>query len=265
MIPASVPSITPSLSPTKKPSFTPSLKPTISPSILSSVQPSTNPSSAPTTIPSIYSSLKPSQHPSNHPSELPTVIPTAKPSITPSVDPTLVPSTSPTTVPSMIPTPTPSSVPPLIPTRPVFNVAIFGTASQSCLWDSAVASRAIDGNTDTNYFNGSVAVTCSMFQAWWKVELSFEIEINKIIVWNRIDDVPERLSNSDVIILDRNNNEIVSRYIDDSTSVEKFKFEFADGNFGSTVMVKLRGTNALTLAEVEVLSYSDSAHPSISP
>ena len=149
-------------------------------------------------------------------------------------------------------------------THPVFNVAVFGTASQSCTFQWGVASLAIDGNTDTNWMRGSVTHTCSMFEAWWKVDLAFETEINKISLWNRMDAVSERLSNSDVVILDNNNNEIASKYIGDTTGVEKITFEFAEGTFGNAVMVKLRGSAYLSLAEVEVLSYSDSAQPSVS-
>ena len=169
--------------------------------------------------------------------------------------------------PTARPSAQPSSIPSEFPTRPTFNVAIFGTASQSCTseWDNG-AHTAIDGNTDGYLNNGSVTHTCFMLEAWWKVDLAFETEINKIIVWNRVDGCcPYRLSNSDVVILDNNNNEIVSRYIGDTTGVEKITFEFTDGTFGSTVMVKLRGTEFLSLAEVEVLSYSDSAQPSASP
>ena len=85
----------------------------------------------------------------------------------------------------------------MLPPRPVFNFAAFGTASQSCAdpyWNG-VTSLAIDGNRDTNFNNGSVTYTCNVFQPWWKVDLAFEIKINKIIIWNRMDDVSERLLN----------------------------------------------------------------------
>ena len=62
--------------------------------------------------------------------------------------------------------------------------------------------------------------------------------------------VSERISNRDVIFSDNNYNEIASRYIGNTSGVEKITFEFADGTLGSTVMVKLRGTEKLPLAEV---------------
>ena len=151
------------------------------------------------------------------------------------------------------------------PSRQLYNVAIYGTASQIHTNYGGIASRAIDGNTNGNFGNGSVTHTWGGRQAWWRVELPFETDIQKIRLWNRDDCCKERLSNSDVFILDDNNNAVTSRYIGDASQMREITFDFPGGIFGQAVLVKLRGRDYLSLAEVEVLSFSDSAAPSSSP
>ena len=48
-------------------------------------------------------------------------------------------------------------------------------------------SRAVDGNTDGNYNNGSVAITGSALNPWWKVDLGETCYIDAVDVWNRTD------------------------------------------------------------------------------
>ena len=47
------------------------------------------------------------------------------------------------------------------------------------------AAKAVDGNTDGNYYNGSVAVTNDEFQPWWQVDLGAVYDISSIEVFNR--------------------------------------------------------------------------------
>ena len=142
------------------------------------------------------------------------------------------------------------------PTRPVFNFAnLVGDATQSCTEHDSPASLAIDDNTDENWHNGSVSHTCTMLQAWWRVDFGVEVNIHKIIVWNRMDWGSWRLNDSDVIILDNNDNEVASNHIVLASEVAKFEFEYPDETIGSAVMVKLRTTAEVNLAEVQVLSH----------
>ncbi len=47
------------------------------------------------------------------------------------------------------------------------------------------SAKAVDGNTDGNYYNGSVAATNEEFQAWWQVDLGAVYDISSIEVFNR--------------------------------------------------------------------------------
>ena len=74
------------------------------------------------------------------------------------------------------------------------NVALLGTASQSSSWSGdgnplARASNAIDGNTDGNYYGGSVQHTNSDSGlpvgngfAWWQVALDQNYLIDSITI-----------------------------------------------------------------------------------
>src|SRR3712207_7898437 len=71
-------------------------------------------------------------------------------------------------------TPGTASSSPLVPVEPQTgetNLALGQPATQSSTgWDSP-AGRAVDGNTDGNWFNGSVTHTEGDYQAWWQVDL----------------------------------------------------------------------------------------------
>ncbi len=66
----------------------------------------------------------------------------------------------------------------------------------------ADAWHAVDGNTDGNYFNGSVTHTNGESQPWWHVDLGASSGIGNIDLWNRTDCCPERLSNYYVFVSD---------------------------------------------------------------
>lgn len=77
------------------------------------------------------------------------------------------------------------------------NIAIGKSASQSSTlagYPSAVASSAIDGNTDGNFFDGSVSHTNADANAWWQVDLGASASITSIAIWNRTDCCSGRLS-----------------------------------------------------------------------
>jgi len=65
-----------------------------------------------------------------------------------------------------------------------------------------VATRAIDGNTDGAYNNGSVAHTeVNTDDPWWEVDLLTERPLERIVVWNRIE-AAERLEGFRLVALD---------------------------------------------------------------
>ena len=89
------------------------------------------------------------------------------------------------------------------------NVALSGTASQRSTsvydgWRQAVASRAIDNNTNGMFNGHSVTHTDNPPDVgpWWEVDLGSTRQITKIVIWNRIDCCQHRFNNSTITILD---------------------------------------------------------------
>src|SRR6185369_9684875 len=69
-------------------------------------------------------------------------------------------------------------------------------------YPTAVASSAVDGNTDGNFFNGSVTATNLETYAWWQVDLGSSAAIGSIIVSNRTDCCGSRLNSFWVFVSD---------------------------------------------------------------
>jgi hypothetical protein len=80
-----------------------------------------------------------------------------------------------------------------------------GQASQSSTDYGGEAARAIDGNTNGNYYGAnSTTHTRQEANPWWEVDLGAEQPIEKIAVWNRTDPgVGNRLEHFKVLILDK--------------------------------------------------------------
>jgi hypothetical protein len=132
------------------------------------------------------------------------------------------------------------------------DVALTGSASESSIYSGGVASRAIDGNTNGDWYVGSVTHTYSDYQAWWQVQLTQVYDIDSIVIWNRTDCCPERLSNFRVSVFN-GATEIwganYGPYPNPSQSIT-----LPDGTAGDIVRVMLNGTNYLSLAEVQVFN-----------
>lgn len=87
------------------------------------------------------------------------------------------------------------------------NLATAGIATQdstASIWNTAdgppVASRAIDGDTDGNYWNGSVTHSASAGQNWWHLDLGTAAPIDTIEIWNRAEGLEGRMSGARLFI-----------------------------------------------------------------
>ena len=86
-----------------------------------------------------------------------------------------------------------------------FNLAQGRPASQSSTftgYPTASAASAVDGNTDGNFFNGSVTATNLDPSPWWQVDLGFSAAVSSVVIWNRTDCCGSRLSDYWVFISD---------------------------------------------------------------
>lgn len=146
----------------------------------------------------------------------------------------------------------------------VANVAIGKTATQSSTNSSADANRAIDGNRDGVFGNGSVTATDAVedFNAWWQVDLKDETAITGILINNRTDCCTGRLEDyyvfisttpfiSDDLTTTQNQVGIVyHHYFENATPLPDTLIEVAAT--GRYVRIQSGSERALNLAEVEV-------------
>ena len=133
------------------------------------------------------------------------------------------------------------------------NIAAHKPASQSSIAYGGEASRAVDGNRDNAWSHRSVTHTDFQDHSWWKVDLEKEESVGTVRIYNRGDgDVAKRLSNFDVILLDKAGNEVTRQHIDSLNNQPMIDVQFS-GVHAQYVKIELNNTKTpLSLAEVEV-------------
>jgi hypothetical protein len=147
---------------------------------------------------------------------------------------------------------------------PPTNVAFNRSASQSSTFPgyaSAGAAAAVDGNTDGNFFDGSVTATNADANAWWQVDLGASTAVSSVVVWNRADCCSTRLNDfwvfvSDTPFLPTDTPATLqgrpATFSSHQTTAPNPSTTIAAGAQGRYVRVQLSGTNYLSLAEVQV-------------
>ncbi|MEQ1527806.1 MAG: N,N-dimethylformamidase beta subunit family domain-containing protein [Methylococcales bacterium] len=141
------------------------------------------------------------------------------------------------------------------------NLALGKTAGQSSTYlGTAVAGRAVDGDTDGKLSGNSIASTNSQLNAWWQVDLGAQNDIHNIVLGNRLDCCSNRLSNFYVFV---SNTDLTGRTfasIVADPSVWQYKVSGEVGSSlnipanitGRFVRVQLATKNYLSLREVLV-------------
>jgi hypothetical protein len=131
-------------------------------------------------------------------------------------------------------------------------------ASQSSTAYGGSAERAIDGNTDGNFFNRSVTHTANEPNSHWQVKLPSPAMIEEIAIWNRSDCCGNRLSNFRVSVLDDSSRPVWQQDFKGPVAQGLSKV-FKPGTHvkGRFVKVQILGKNKegngfLSLAEVQV-------------
>jgi hypothetical protein len=146
-----------------------------------------------------------------------------------------------------------------IQVKPAINLALGKKTSQSSTYRGiAVAERAVDGDTNGNYADQSIALTNKDLNAWWQVDLAGQYNIHDILLGNRLDCCSTQLANFYVFVsttdlTDRSFNDIVN-----DTSVWRYRMRGQVGASlsipatikGRYVRVQLANQNYLALREV---------------
>ena len=135
------------------------------------------------------------------------------------------------------------------------NLALSQPATQSTTAFSGRASRAVDGNTNGNYF-GEASVTHTQVNSvnpWWRVDLGASYDVSQISIHNRTDCCNTRLNGAVVYVGDTASTNPADYTqvgtLSGSTSVQNLSSVNATGRY---VMVRINGTGTLSLAEVQV-------------
>ncbi|MCW1923867.1 discoidin domain-containing protein [Luteolibacter arcticus] len=142
------------------------------------------------------------------------------------------------------------------------------TASQSSVLSGGAASRAIDGNIDGNWGNGSVTHTNTGSNSWWEVDLGADRVVGSVHLYNRTDGAGTRLSNFRVSVLDSSRVELAGQnYYQGTDFVGTSElWTLPSAVTGRHVRVQFLGSNNdgngyLSLAEVRVFSTSTPSEP----
>ncbi len=143
--------------------------------------------------------------------------------------------------------------------KPISNLAMSGTATQSSIDFGGEATRANDGNTNGAYSGASVTHTLNEVKPWWQVDLGSSCKIGEISVFGRTDVCCKaRLTDFNVYVLDADSTVIYSNtfadYPDPSVTLN------AGGLDGKYVIVQMNGTGTLSLAEVKVFEVQVPKH-----
>ena len=76
----------------------------------------------------------------------------------------------------------------------------------------------------------SLSHSCSYLGAWWEVDLGQDVAVSKVVIYNRIDCCPERLSNSMVSLLNYQGTILKSYTIVDATGIDMFSLFISQFN-----------------------------------
>jgi hypothetical protein len=154
------------------------------------------------------------------------------------------------------------------------NQAQGKSTSQSSTDFSGASSRAVDGNTDGVYNNGSISHTGFENQPWWQVDLGGTVAIDTIELWNRTDCCADRLANFVVFASSASMTGRTLAQLQADTTVRKWSVAAlgsatkislsALSGQARYVRVQLAGQNYLSLAEVRVFGVViDSTAPTV--
>ena len=131
------------------------------------------------------------------------------------------------------------------------NLADHKPATQSSTLFGADAARAVDGNTDGNFSDNSVTHTDLDAPSWWQVDLGTTTSIGTVMLYNRTDCCASRLSDFDILVSnDGSNWQTAYSFFGTAPNPARISINV----MGRFVRVRLRGTDYLSLAEVQIFA-----------
>jgi putative heme-binding domain-containing protein len=124
------------------------------------------------------------------------------------------------------------------------NVARKGKATQHSVAHGGDASRAIDGNTNGNYNEGSATHSQEgVTNPWWEVDLGRDYPIESVVIYNRTDGaLGQRLKNYTLKILDASRKPVFEKA---KLPTPEVKATFAVGNVAPERTIRRAAMQAL--------------------
>lgn len=150
----------------------------------------------------------------------------------------------------------------LVTAQPEFNVAPGSLVTQSSTAIEGAAQQAIDGNRDGTYAHHSVAATQAETEAWWEIDLGQRYNLTAIRLWPRTDCCADGWQGLHVLV---SGSPFVSQTLA-ATQAQPAVSDFTltgstaspvvapIGRAGRYVRLQLASSNALQVAEVEILA-----------
>lgn len=105
------------------------------------------------------------------------------------------------------------------------NIAQQGKATQSSTSVGALAGRAIDGNTNGDYFAHSVSSTSSAGSSWWELDLGEEHRVSSVVLYNRVDCCGDRIKPARILLLTREREVVWEHAIREHS--DRYRFEIS--------------------------------------
>jgi hypothetical protein len=125
--------------------------------------------------------------------------------------------------------------------------------SQSSTVLGADASRATDRNVDGNWGGNSVTHTDFQYQPWWQVDFGVRTAVGTVVIGNRTDCCSERLADFNIEVSDDGANWSIATQFFGAAPARSTHAVNRSGRF---LRIRLRGSNYLSLAEVQVFEPS---------
>ena len=145
------------------------------------------------------------------------------------------------------------------------NIALGKATTQSSTFannqNQFDAANAVDGNRNGNHNNNSITHTNNQQNAWWEIDLGSVSDLSSVTLWNRTNCCADRLTDFHVLVSDVPFTSTNLNTTLNQNGVNDFHFPGTAGRetdinlnrTGRYLRVQLSGTNALQLAEVEIM------------
>lgn len=126
------------------------------------------------------------------------------------------------------------------------NVALSKVAKQSTTDFGGVASRAVDGNTDGAYANGSQTHTSMQNNPFWEVDLGREYPVDDVILWNRTENNGEFVRRMDGVAVTVMNGNRKKVFVSATHKGPNPNAKITVGGANPRVQIKRSAVNALS-------------------